>query len=91
MVLHKIGISRIFLDFAQKSGFQAPMSKILGFQVPFCGFHHGRPWAVKNLGFQIVLKSRFLREIQENAAEIHIFCSVLIYRDLAQKSGFQRP
>ena len=31
-----------------------------------------------------------LLEIQENAAEIHIFCSVLIYRDLAQKSGFQR-
>ena len=54
VVLPKIGISRKNRDFAQKSGFQAPMSKILGFQVHTVGgalrvhfeipiFCHGRP------------------------------------------------
>ena len=54
VVLPKIGISRKNWDFAQKSGFQAPMSKILGFQVHTVGgalrvhfeipiFCHGRP------------------------------------------------
>ena len=78
MVFHKIGISGLFWDFAQKSGFQPPMSKIFGFQSA-----HGERSLRVHFEIQIFCHGRSC------ALEIQIFCKKVHMSAHGKKLGFQ--